>query len=258
MNQDGWNPNQYDKFKDERSQPFYDLVELIRPSKLQNVVDLGCGTGELTAVLHKKLSAAKTLGLDSSGEMLKKAEHLSGNGLSFQTEDINSWKNENTFDLVFSNAALQWCDNHASLFEKIKHSLKPHGQIAIQMPMNHDYPTHVLANQMSQEQPWAEKLNTSYQKQQTMLSPEEYACLLFRLGFNEQKVLLKVYGHVLESREGVVEWVKGTLLTYFKSRLSDSDYSVFLDEFRARLFEQLPNDKPFFYPFKRILLWAAL
>jgi trans-aconitate 2-methyltransferase len=50
--------------------------------------------------------------------------------------------------------------------------------------------------------------------------------------------------------------VKGTLLTYMRSRLSDSDYADFLKEYRERLFKVLPDDRPYLYPFKRILFWA--
>jgi len=123
--------------------------------------------------------------------------------------------------------------------------------------MNHDYPTHTLAKAMSHEPRWSQLLSTGPRDQdQIMLSIEEYAQLLFKLGFKEQKVFLRVYGHLLNSREEVIEWVKGTLLTYFKSQLSAENYEAFLIEFRERLFQILPDNKPFFYPFKRALIWG--
>ena len=259
MSKDSWNPKQYDKFKAERSQPFYDLMNLLEPRQNAQVIDLGCGTGELTADLHRHLNAAKTTGLDSSDEMFKKSEGLSVHGLSFEKGNIDTWSSSKSYDIIFSNAALQWSENHPDLFRRLREGLKPHGQLAVQMPMNFDYPTHLLAQKMSFEEPWASLLkNEKYEKQKTMLTPEEYAGLLFKLGFQEQKVFLRVYGHVLPSREGVIEWVKGTLLTYFQSRLTDSDYQKFLVEFKQRLFLELPDDQPFFYPFKRILLWGKL
>ena len=89
-----------------------------------------------------------------------------------------------------------------------------------------------------------------------MLMPEEYATQLFKLGYFDQKVLVRVYGHTLESRDSVVEWVSGTLLTYFKSRFTPEDYKKFLKEYRERLFEIIPDEKPFFYPFKRLFIWG--
>ena len=58
MAQDVWNPSQYDRFRDERSQPFFDVLGFVRPRPKMRVVDLGCGTGELTRALHHRLEAA--------------------------------------------------------------------------------------------------------------------------------------------------------------------------------------------------------
>ena len=258
MTKDSWNPAQYEKFKAQRSQPFYDLMNLLRSAEGARVVDLGCGTGELTEELHRFVRASETLGIDSSDEMLKKAQNFAGDGLSFEKGDIKKFHDAKGFDIIFSNAALQWCTDHPTLFAQIKSSLRPGGQIAIQMPMNHDYATHVIAQKMSREEPWASLLKEPYDKFQSMLTVEQYASLLFKLGFKEQTVLLKVYGHELESREGVIEWVKGTLLTYFESRLAPQDFQAFVTEFKKRLFQELPDEKPFFYPFKRTLLWARI
>ena len=70
------------------------------------------------------------------------------------------------------------------------------------------------------------------------------------------KVLLIVYPHILSSREDVVEWVKGTMLTAYKRRLPENVYDQFVAEYRARLLPRLEDSRPFFYPFKRILCWG--
>jgi trans-aconitate 2-methyltransferase len=252
-----WNPNQYEKYKHERSQPFFDLMDMVQPFEHGNVVDLGCGTGELTKILHDKFLPLNTIGIDSSKEMLQKSAEYQSPGLRFAQGEIQTWDPSERYDLIFSNAALQWCNDHETLFKTMASSLNPHGQMAIQMPMNHDYPTHTLAKEMSEEPRWYKLLNgKAYDKYASLLSVEEYAELLYKLGFKEQKVTLRVYGHVLESRAGVVEWVKGSMLTHFKGNLSESNYALFLKEFEQRLFEILPDEKPFFYPFKRALLWA--
>lgn len=257
MKNDAWNPNQYDKFKDERSRPFFDLMSLVQDVKNPNLIDLGCGTGELTAQLHKTLNASQTIGMDSSDEMLTKSKPFEGNGLSFTKGSIETWKEPNSFDVIFSNAAIQWCGRHTELFKNFAQSLKPHGQLAIQMPMNHDYPTHTLAMQMSAEQPLNSKLGGQrYSVDEMMLTAQDYATLLFKLGFTEQKVFVRVYGHVLDSRDGIIEWVTGTTLTYFKSRLSKEDYAIFLSKYKERLFKVLADEKPFFYPFKRVFIWG--
>ena len=117
----------------------------------------------------------------------------------------------------------------------------------------------MIAKALGESEPYASELaEKGGAREPSMLTPEAYASLLFRLGFKKQDVVLRVYGHVLESREGVVEWVKGTLLTYYQSRLSESRYQSFLREFRDQLFRQLPDEKPFFYPFQRVLIWGRL
>ncbi len=259
MNSDSWNPKQYEKFKDERSQPFFDLLSLIHPCEQSTIIDLGCGTAELTAQLQQKMNAKKTIGIDTSDEMLAKAEQFKNDKLFFRKDSIEAFKEEKAFDVVFSNAAIQWCTNHPLLLKRFTAALRPGGQLAIQMPMNHDYPTHVLAMKMSSEAPWNALLkNEKYDVKQAMLSSEEYATILFRLGYIEQKVIVRVYGHKLENRDAVIEWVSGTLLTYFKGRFSPDDYKKFVTQYRERLFEILPDETPFFYPFKRIFIWGKI
>lgn len=254
-----WNPTQYEKFKDQRSQPFFDLMNLLEPHPGAKVIDLGCGSGELTATLHKHLQAKETLGIDSSPEMLQKAQAFTEQNLTFKKANIAEWTAQEEYDVVLSNAALQWCTDHPQIFANIRKALKPNGQLAVQMPMNHDYPTHILAQKMSHEKRWNDLLKgEAYDKFDSMLLMEQYATLLFNLGFQKQNVFTKVYGHVLGSREEVVEWVKGSMLTFFQGRLSKEDYELFLAEFSQRLFAELPDDRPFFFPFKRILMWARL
>lgn len=259
--QDAWNPQQYEKFKDQRSQPFFDLMALLQPVKSASAIDLGCGTGELTLQLHKHLLSSETVGIDSSVEMLRKAQAINDgetSGLRFEQKNIESWSAPTSVDVIFSNAALQWCAHHNELFVNLKNNLRPGGQIAIQMPMNHDYPTHLIAHEMSREEPWASLLKQPYQQQSELLKSEQYAEMLFKLGFQEQNIFFKVYGHSLGSREDVIEWVKGSLLTHFKSQLAATDYDQFLREYRKRVFAVLADEKPFFYTFKRLFIWAKL
>jgi SAM-dependent methyltransferase len=110
-----WNPAQYERFRAERSQPFYDLLALVRPEPAMAVIDLGCGTGELTRVLHERLRAASTVGLDSSETMLAKSAAFAGDGLRFERGDIAAFAAEGRYDLIFSNAALQWVPEHVPL-----------------------------------------------------------------------------------------------------------------------------------------------
>lgn len=252
---DPWKPDQYERFKAERSQPFYDLLDLVEPAPAMQVVDLGCGTGELTADLHQRLQARRTIGMDQSPVMLARAEKHARAGLSFTPGDLGAWTPPFAPDLIFSNAALHWVGDHPALFARLTDQLAPAGQLAVQMPMNFDYPSHVVARELEEEEPFRRKISGP-PRIGVVLSPEQYAVLLDDLGYTRQLVRLQVYAHHLDSREQVVEWVKGTLLNDYETRLGPELFPLFLERYRARLLPRLRDTRPFFYPFKRLLLWA--
>jgi trans-aconitate 2-methyltransferase len=254
---DTWNPAQYERFRAEREQPFHDLVALITRQHAGRVVDLGCGTGLLTAALHDQLGATETVGVDSSNAMLERARALDAPGVRFIAGDIGDWEPEQPFDVVFSNAALQWLPDHPQLFKRLTTMLVPGGEIAVQVPANFDHVSHVLASDIAREEPFAAALH-GYERRFSVLAPEEYATLFHHLGFAAQLVRLQVYGHVLESSDSVVEWVKGTLLTDYEKRLPAALYEEFMARYRERLHAALGDQSPYFYPFKRILLWGRL
>lgn len=255
MPKDTWNPAQYERFAAERRQPFDDLLALIEPTPNPRVVDLGCGTGELTAHLHATLGARETLGLERSSSMLERSAGHTRPGLRFAQADIAEFAPRGEWDVVFSNAALHWLPDHPALFQRLYDALAPGGQLAVQVPDNFDHPSHVIAGEVAAEEPFAAALREPFPRA-AVLRPEAYAELLFDLGFARQIVRLQVYGHALGSRDEVVEWVRGSLLTSYQSALPPELFAQFLERYRARLLPVLRDTRPFFYPFKRILLWA--
>jgi trans-aconitate 2-methyltransferase len=250
-----WDPDQYNRFRGERQQPFYDLLALVRPRPAMRVVDLGCGTGELTRIVHETLAASDTLGLDSSETMLAQSAALALAGLRFARADIGAFAATVEYDLIFSNAALHWLPDHPALFARLTDALAPEGQLAVQMPFNFDHPSHTVAASVAREEPFCAALG-GYAIEQPVFAPERYAALLHGLGYRAQHVRLQVYAHVLPARDDVIEWVKGTLLTAYQERLPEALWPRFLDRYRERLLPELDTSRPYFYPFKRILLWA--
>ena len=251
-----WDPGQYERFARERSQPFYDLLALLQPVPGGRIVDFGCGTGELTAILHEHLEAKETVGIDSSPAMLEKAP--TGAGLSFRAGDLRHTDGLGPVDVIVASASLHWVPDHERVLASWAELLGPGGQLAVQVPANVDHPSHTTSAQLATEPPFLEALGGEPPPDPVLsvLRPEQYAVLLDRLGFSEQHVRLQVYGHHLASTAEVVEWVKGTSLTRFKERLSGQLYDQFVDEYRQRLVAVLGDHRPFFYPFKRILFWA--
>lgn len=254
MTINAWNPEEYQKFELERIAPFYDLLSLIQPVDNMRIVDLGCGTGALTRQLHDALKATSTLGIDSSQEMLDQSVHFANKDLIFQKMNIEDFNPTEQFDLIFSNAALQWVPNHGKIIPKLCKFLTKNGQIAIQIPANFDYPTHTIANELADELPFSQDIAGGIKS--SVLTIEEYSNLLYRIGFTKQIVRAQVYAHLLDSTDSLVEWVKGSLLTYFKSRLPNDLYADFLKAYRKRLLDTLGWSSPFLFPMKRILIWA--
>jgi len=255
MSDTDWNPTQYERFRDERRQPFVDLLGLVRPRPSLRIVDLGCGTGELTRLLHDRLQAAETLGLDNSRGMLERSHAFTGNGVRFDYGDLATFTPAEPYDLIFSNAALHWAPAHNELLRRLTTFLRPSGQLAVQVPANHDHPSHIIAAAVAAEEPFRSALG-GYTRTASVLSPEDYAAVLDTLGYTEQHVRLQVYVHHLPSRDDVVEWVKGTLLVDYEKRMPAALFAQFLERYRQRLLPQLTDTQPYFYPFKRILFWG--
>jgi trans-aconitate 2-methyltransferase len=243
-----WDPKQYHKFQAERSAPFFDLLALVEIRPNLKVVDLGCGTGELTRQLADALPNSDVIGLDSSSQMLEKAASISGSNLRFEQGDQAQLTGE--WDLIFSNAALHWSEKHTELIPKLYERLTPGGQIAVQVPSNHNHISHQIYREIASEEPFKTILN-GFQRYAPVLSIDEYARLLFVCGAEDIVVFEKVYAHILEDADAVVEWISGTALVPYFERLGEHK-EEFVKAIRAKMRAAIP-DRPVFYPFRRTL-----
>ena len=246
-----WNPDQYHKFQAERSAPFHDLLALVEIRPHLNVVDLGCGTGELTRRLADSLPESRVLGLDRSPAMLARADTVKRPGLTFQQGDQATL--EGSWDLIFSNAALQWTPNHQALIPHLYGRLAPGGQLAVQVPSNYEHISHRLIRQTAQQLPFNEILQ-GFVHRAPVLPIDGYAQMLFDLGAEHILVFEKVYPHILENADAVVEWVSGTALVPYFERLG-AHKDAYLETLRTAMRIALPGS-PIFYPFKRTLFSA--
>lgn len=246
-----WSPEQYQKFQAERTAPFDDLLALVEVRPGLRVVDLGCGTGVLTRRLADHLPGSDVTGLDSSPAMLEKATALAGPGLRFEAGDQAELAGE--WDLIFSNAALHWTEDHPRLLAHLYGLLRDGGQIAVQVPSNHMHMSQLLIRETAREEPFRTLLH-GFVLQPSVLSTDGYAQSLFDLGADQIVVLEKVYPHVLEDADAVVEWVSGTALVPYFERLGQRK-SDFVETYRRKLRIALPGS-PVFYPFKRTLFSA--
>ncbi|MEM7305484.1 MAG: methyltransferase domain-containing protein [Planctomycetota bacterium] len=256
MAKDVWKPGQYERFHEERAQPFRDLLAGVERRAGLRVVDLGCGTGEHTASLHAELLPASTLGIDRSEAMLDRSHPYAASGLRFERCPIEDFAPERPFDLVFSNAALHWLPDHRALLGRIQAWVAPGGQLAVQVPANHEHASQTVAAEVAGEEPFRSALD-GFQRVSPVLTPAGYEDALAALGFEGVRVEPRVYPHTLGEPADVIEWVKGTTLTDYERRLSPEVYAAFLERYRERLLAVLPDERPFRFPFRRILFWAS-
>lgn len=250
-----WNPEIYNKFKSIRYQPFYDLADFIEPVSGMKAIDLGCGTGEQTAILADKFAEANFLGVDSSAEMLEQSKSLETDNLHFRkatTEE--TLKSGEKWDLIFSNAALQWSNDHATLFTELIKLVNPKGQFAVQMPVQPENKLNVILAELVDEEPFKSYLK-GYKRDSPVLSIDEYAQILFDGGLEDLKILQKVYPIIANDHETLYNFISGSALIPYIERLEGDEEALFINTYKKRIALHFPK-LPAIYSFKRLLLYG--
>lgn len=128
--------------------------------------------------------------------------------------------------------------DHPALLTRLWGHLRVGGVLAVQVPANHDHPSHVLltetANEFGAELGHFTRFGTAHGTS-PVLTPTAYAELLDELGGTDITALSKVYPVVLEGAESIVEWTKGTALVPYLSRLSKADRERFMEAYLGKL-----------------------
>jgi len=245
-----WDPRHYLQFERERTLPVRDLVSRIELQSPSTIVDLGCGPGNSTAVLAKRWPDASIIGVDSSAEMLTQARESSVRA-KWILADIREWQPDNSVDLVFSNAALQWVSLHEIEIPRLFNLVAKHGALAFQIPTHTDLWFEVL-EKIVMSPVWRDKFLKG--------TSEFYS---YELGFyydllSGQSKRLDLwetrYFHVLSSPEAIVEWTQGTALRPLFDRLSDSSLrETFVKQYTEEIASSYPRqpDGNVLFPFLR-------
>lgn len=243
-----WDPVQYGRFRDERSRPFHDLLARVPERPYRRIADLGCGDGGLTRVLAERWPAARVTGVDVSPEMLAAARALPN--LEFVRGDLSAWAEP--VDLLVSNAALQWVPDHAAVLPRLASRA---GVMAVQVPGNHDSPSHSEMMRLAAEEPWRSRLEGRWQAH--AVEPLAwYVETLLRFGWDVE-AWETTYLHLLPGGDPVLEWMKGTALRPILAALG-ADAPRFLEALAPRFREAYPpGPSGTIFPFRR-LFWVAL
>jgi len=250
-----WDPLQYLSFDSERLRPALDLLGRVPLEAPESVVDLGCGPGHVTRVLQARWPDARLTGVDSSREMLHQAAETLPGARWIHT-DLAEWRPDGPVDLIYANASLHWLDGHGALFPRLMGFLKPGGCLAVQMPRNHDRPSHLAAFEVAEAGPWRERLGPLLRKQ-PVAEPEAYVRWLEPWALRVD-VWQTDYLHQLAGVDPVAAWTQGSLLVPLMEALRDDERGTFLEAYRRRLRAAYPKDgmgrTPFW--FRRLFIVA--
>ena len=229
-----WNPEQYEKFIKDRTQPAIDLANKLEVKEAKRILDLGCGTGNSTKILKDRFPNARVIGADNSDEMLAKAKKTHPD-IEFIHLDVGGDLGEvkGKFDIVFSNACLQWIPNHEILLPKLMSLLRRGGILAVQVPIQSEHPVHIIMNELVTSAKWKDKL---LQRNYNNLSTCEYYDALSGIS-DDFEMWETIYCHRMPSYESIIEWYKGTGLRPYLEQLSETD----AEDFVSDVYRELKN-----------------
>ncbi|MCW2815819.1 MAG: Trans-aconitate 2-methyltransferase [Nocardioides sp.] len=249
-----WDPQRYLTYADERGRPFVDLLARVGASAPSTVVDLGCGPGNLTALLAERWPDAEVTGLDSSPEMVAAARERA-DAVTYEVADLRSWRG--SADVVVSNATLQWLPGHLDLLPALVASVTPGGWLAFQVPGNFREPSHMLRTELAAEAPYA--AHTAGVAVPSSHDPVTYLDVLTALGC-EVDAWETTYLHVLSGEDPVFTWVSATGARPTLQALPDDLRPEFEAEFRRRLAAAYPvrADGTVVLPFRRVFVVARV
>ena len=258
MSAHSWDPQRYLAYADERGRPFVELLARVQAEAPRTVVDLGCGPGNLTALLRRRWPDAHVLGIDSSPEMIERARR-DVDGIEFTVGDLRDWAASappGSVDVLVSNATLQWVPDHLELLPALLRTVRPGGSLAFQVPGNFDEPSHTLRDELAAEEPFAR--HTAGVAVPSSHEPATYLRALRRAGC-EVDAWETTYLHVLHGEDPVFTWVSGTGARPTLQALPDDLRPRFEEELKRRLREAYPDEGyGVVLPFRRVFVVARV
>jgi trans-aconitate 2-methyltransferase len=254
---DNWNPNKYLQFKNERTQPAIDLVEKIDINEPKNIIDIGCGPGNSTQILINKWPNSMVIGLDSSRNMIEKARK----DYPYQMwihDDAENIHDDKKYSIVFSNASLQWMEDHKVLIPKLWKIVGDNGVFAAQIPKFETMPINSAIQNVLRKELWEKSIKNNFWANKTLHNLDYYYEIFST--FTEEIILWEThYFHILPSMQGIIDFVHSTALKpYLEELKTDKEKRKFendiLKECR-KYYKEQSNGKVLF-PFERMFMIA--
>jgi trans-aconitate 2-methyltransferase len=259
-----WEPGQYLKYAGDRLRPALDLMARVGLAAPANVVDLGCGAGNVTRILAERWPGARITGIDNSDAMLARARSAASWNIAWQSADLAAWAADApaaSVDLVYSNAALHWLDDHATLFPRLMGIVARGGALAVQMPSNFLAPSHVALHAVADSPRWRAQLGALLRPAPVAPAAQYFEWLSPHA--DSIDIWTTEYLHVLPpGKDGdhpVIGWMKGTALTPYLAVLDAAAQREFVRDCAVRVAAAYPPraDGRVLYPFRRVFMVAA-
>ncbi|RIY00001.1 trans-aconitate 2-methyltransferase [Aureimonas flava] len=251
-----WNPALYTRFEDERTRPARDLLARCRIGEGAGaglrIADLGCGPGNSTALLAERFPEAEIIGFDTSDAMLEAARARLPDA-RFERADIAAFAPDTPFDLVFSNAALQWVRGHARLVPALFAHVRAGGLLAVQIPDNLADPSQVAMRDIAGEAPFASALGGMDEAREAIAPRETYYDWLAGAA-SELDVWTTIYNHPMGSPQAITDWFASTGLKPFVDPLDEAGRA----RFRARYTQEMDRRYPARADGRRLLAFPRL
>ncbi len=251
-----WNPALYLTFEKERTQPSVDLANRISLSAPNRILDVGCGPGNSTMVLKEKWPHAEITGVDNSPAMVQQAQKLHPELLWHCADASKDLSHLGTFDIIFSNAAIQWIQNQQALLFHLFSLLNKGGVLAVQVPCAINMPAYIVLKEQL-ETPFWNKRFTSLTAESLLHTADFYYEVLSPLT-TELQLWETEYYHILNSHDDIITWYSSTKLNPYLECLSLDERNSFLSEYKTRLHSVYPLQKnnKILFPFTRIFFTA--
>ncbi|HSE10788.1 MAG TPA: trans-aconitate 2-methyltransferase [Nocardioidaceae bacterium] len=251
-----WDPERYLTYADERGRPFADLLARVAATGVDRVVDLGCGPGNLEAMLAERWPGADVLGLDSSPEMIERAKASGLEGARFEVADLRAWEAEEPVDVLVSNATLQWVPGHLDLLPHLVSQVAPGGWLAFQVPGNFSEPSHALLHELAGDNRFHEYVDGVARPD--AFGPGVYLEALLGLGC-EVDAWETTYLHLLHGEDPVFTWISGTGARPILQALPQPLREEFEAEYKPLLREAYPaGPQGTVLPFRRVFVVAQV
>jgi len=256
-----WDANLYLKFADHRMRPALDLMGRLDPANGARpghaIYDLGCGAGNISRILAERFPEAPVVGIDSSEEMLAKARSQTVDArVTFQKGDLAQFQPDRPPGILYSNAAYHWLDGHIDMFPVLLKLLPSGGQLAIQMPRNHEAPSHASMKQAAEAGPWRDRL-AGVRPIAPVLEPARYYDALKPL-CSDLEVWETIYQQPLTGKDPVAQYTSSTGLRPYLELLQEPERTDFYNAYAALLAKAYPTraDGITLFPFRRLFIVA--